>query len=128
MPSMFRTYTDDNGVEISCNSHPIENLTHPAAAQRPAHSHWMAGQDGREGYMEPAAESLVHMTKDRVLGHLGRPGAMTFEGDLLPRSDRVPREQASQGIEKHAPGCWCSECPPPMQTAAPAAPAKTYRK
>lgn len=125
MAKMFREYTDDNGVTTSCNAHPTSDFTHPPAAQRPAHPHWMAGEDGHGGYLEPAAETLVHKAKDRFLG---RPNAMTFEGDLLPRSERVSQAEAGRGVEKHAPGCYCALCQPPMQAAVSAPPAKTYRK
>lgn len=110
MAKMFRRYEDQNGVITSCNSHPSEEFTQPESDQRLARPHWMAGHDGREGYLEPAATTLVHKAKDRVLGTGARPGMMTFEGDLLPRSERVSREQAGRAVEGHAPGCWCPLC------------------
>ena len=111
MAKMFRTQTDDNGVSIDSNSHPMSEFTPPSSEQRPAYPHWMAGEDGQGGYLEPPAETIIHRTKDRVIGGQGsRPGAMTFGSDLLPRSERVSREEAGHGVEKHAAGCWCELC------------------
>ena len=122
MARMFRDREDKNGVTISTNDHSAESYSHPPSEQRRSFPHWMAGEDDRSGYMEAPAESIVHKTKDRVIGGRGsRPGAMTFSGDLLPRSERLPRAEAGPAVEKHDPSCWCDLCHPPQQTAGPAA-------
>ena len=109
---MFHTTIDQNGVEVSRNCHSAESYSHPAAEQLPACPHWMAGNGDsgpRGGYLEPPAENLVHKTKDRMLERLGRPGAgMTFEGDLLPRAERV--SPTPRPTEHHAANCWCDWC------------------
>jgi len=126
MAEMFRKCVDQNGVEISGNSHPVTDYGHSANEQRPSQPHWMAGYDGFGGYTEPPAETIVHKTKDRVIGgQRSRAGAMIFEGDLLPRSERVPREEAGRPIEKHDPSCWCDLCHPPQP---PTEPVKAYRR
>jgi hypothetical protein len=126
MAQMFRDRKDENGVTISDNSHSAESYSHPAIEQTPAYPHWMAGESGRSGYMEPPAEGLVHKTKDRVIAGQGsRPGAMTFCGDLLPRSERLPREEAGRGVERHDPSCWCDLCHPPQP---PSGPVKAYTR
>jgi hypothetical protein len=131
MAKMFRDRVDENGVGISDNSHSAESYGHPLSEQRPAHPHWMAGEDGHGGYLEAPAKGIVHKTKDRMLTHLGRPpGAMTFDGDLLPRSERMTRQEAGPGPaagEMHDPDCWCDLCHP-MQSSVPSGPAKMYRR
>jgi len=124
MPGMFHDSTDENGVTISSNSHSAESYSHPLSEQVPARPHWMAGGSGHEGYMEPPAKDLVHKTKDRVFGN---PGLKGVDGDLLPRSERIPRKEAGQGVEIHDPSCWCDLCHP-SQMAVPAGPARVYRK
>jgi hypothetical protein len=114
---MFHESTDENGVEISSNCHSAASFGHPLAEQVPGRPHWMAGESGSGGYMEPPAQSIVHKTKDRIIGGQGsRPGAMSFDGDLLPRSERLPRAEAGRGVEVHDPSCWCDLCHP-LQTA-----------
>lgn len=122
MSKMFHERKDDNGVEISSNAH---SYGPSSSEQLPSRPHWMQGMDGRDGHMEPPTEGIVHKTKDRVLGRLGRPGAMIFEGDLLPRSERLPREEAGRGVEVHDPSCWCDKCHPPQQAPGPTT---AYRK
>jgi hypothetical protein len=129
MSEMFRKQIDQNGVEIDSNSHTAQSYGHPPSEQLPSSPHWMAGTDGRGGYMEPPAEGLIHKTKDRIIGGQGsRPGAMSFSGDLLPRSERLPRAEAGRGVEIHDANCWCDLCHPPMGTSAPNAAPTTYRK
>ena len=115
MAKMFRKADDLNGVEYSTNSHPASEYTQAESDQKPARPHYMAGQEGRGGYMEPAAEDMVHKAKDRVIGGVdGRPGAMSFSGDLLPRADRIGERMH----EKHAAECWCDKCRPQTQDNA----------
>ena len=131
MSRMFHDQVDSNGVTISLNSH---SYGPPSADQVPGRPHWMAGRNGHDGYMEPPAEGIVHKTKDRVIAGQGsRPGAMSFDGDLLPRSERVPVSQASRGVEVHDPSCWCELCSKAKMranagmAAVPSAP-RIYRK
>lgn len=125
MAKMFRERRDENGVEVSSNSHSAESYGHPLSEQCPARPHWMAGEDGRGGYMEPPADGIVHKTKDRMLSRLGRPGAMIFDGDLLPRAERMPRAEAGP-LPAHDPSCWCDLCHPPSPPSN--APATAYSR
>lgn len=123
MTKMFRTRKDENGVDISTNDHPAAEYAHPPAEQRPARPHYVPGEDNRGGYVEAPVESIVAKTRDRVIGGEGsRPGAMSFSGDLLPRSERVPRDQASRGVELHDPSCWCDLCCKARENSAPSSP------
>jgi hypothetical protein len=128
MAGTFRTRTDANGVKISDNSHSAESYSHPLSEQRPAFPHWMAGEDGQSGYMEPPARGIVHKTKDRMLTQLGRPGAMIFDGDLLSRSERMTQKEVGRPDEPHDSSCWCEECRPFQQANMPMAPVKAYRR
>lgn len=93
MARMFHEHEDENGVAISSNCHPASEFGPPAADQRPGWPHMMiSGSTGP--YIDPPAQDLVHKQKDRVLMRLGRPGVgMCFDGDLLPRSERMPKEK-----------------------------------
>jgi hypothetical protein len=117
---MFRDRIDQNGVEISSNSHSAASYGHPLPEQVPGQPHWMAGENGR-GYIEAPAENIVHKTKDRVIGRSGRPGAMIFDGDLLPRSERISSKEAGRGVEVHDPSCWCELCRPSQAANTPVA-------
>lgn len=89
MAKMFRTYTDENGVTSSCNSHAAEDYG-PAAKDM-----------ARYGYpgTAPVSPNIVEDTRHRVLYRLGRPGAMGFDGDLLPRADRIPKSDSTETEE-----------------------------
>jgi hypothetical protein len=130
MADTFRTRTDQNGVETSDNSHSAESYSHPLSEQKPAHPRWMTGEDDRGGYMQPPVESIVEKTRDRVVGSRSHLGAMTFGSDLLPRSERISREEAGPGVERHDPSCWCDMCHPPQMAASMevAAPSPRHRR
>lgn len=118
MARMFHEDVDDNGVSRSTNAHSHGPLP---SDQVPSRAHWTGGMDGsHEGHMEPPAEGIVRKTRERVLGRIGSPGAMIFGSDLLPRSERLSREEASKGIEIHDPSCWCDKCHPPQPPPGPA--------
>lgn len=86
MAKMFRTYTDENGVTTSCNSHAAEDYG-PAPEDM-----------ARSGYpgIAPVSPNIVEDTRERMLFRLGRPGAMNFDGDLLPRADRIDKKDSRE--------------------------------
>ena len=86
MAKMFRNYTDDNGVTTSCNSHAPEDYGPAPADMRSSFPYRFASD-------APATPNIVQDTRDRVLFRVGRPGAMNFDGDLLPRAERLENSQ-----------------------------------
>ena len=86
MAKMFRTYTDENDVTTSCNSHAAEDYG-PAAKDM--------AQSGYPGIAH-VSPNIVQDTRDRMLFRLGRPGAMSFDGDLLPRADRIAKKDSRE--------------------------------
>ena len=91
MAKMFRNYTDDNGVTTSCNSHAPEDYGPAPADMRTKYPIIVRDSEGVS--IVPAALNIVQDTRDRVLFRVGRPGAMNFDGDLLPRAERLENSQ-----------------------------------
>lgn len=83
----FHTYRDQNGVTMSANCHSEQEFGPAPSSTRPSFPHLMLGPEGP--YVDPAPESIVHKTKDKVLFRLGSTGGMTYSGDLLPRAERI---------------------------------------
>ena len=87
MKDTFHQSKTANGVPYSCNAHPAEEFGPAPSTTYPGFPHMMIGSEGP--YVDRAAESIVHKTKDKVLFRLGSTGGMTFSGDLLPRAERI---------------------------------------
>ena len=84
MAKMFGECEDENGVAYSSNAHnerEYEPRVSDLTPDSPRYN-WTP-----EGYKEDTTQRpLTRRTMDRVYN---RPGAMQFEGDLLPRADRI---------------------------------------
>lgn len=90
----FHTYRTANGVPYSCNAHPVQEFGPAPSDTKPGFPHLMRGAEGP--YIDAAAESIVHKTKDRVLFRLGSTDGMSYSGDLLPRAERIDEGKSSE--------------------------------
>lgn len=102
----FHNFRDINGVKASWNSHPEKEFFPPQSDMRTRHD-WSRQSESIEGgsgtspmaspcgcgscgfglESMPPRMALADRTRENVLS--ARPGAMIFEGDLLPRADRL---------------------------------------
>lgn len=85
MARMFDSCDDENGVRLDSNAHPEAEYEHKASdwnEQRPRYQ-YVEGQGFTE---DRTQEPITRRTMERVYN---RPGAMQFEGDLKPRSERM---------------------------------------
>jgi hypothetical protein len=86
MAKMFGEYTDQNGVEIGCNAHPVTD--YESRPLKPSYHHMMWDSElGR--YVEKPGSNIAHRTKDQVFRHIGdRVGTMSFTTELAGPGDR----------------------------------------
>jgi len=92
---MFRSYADLNGIPTSCNSHDEVEFEPPPSQLAPVSERYAYNRSTGNYEQVPPPDSLVERTRERMLNSLGNGrGGMVFEGDSLPRADRIPLDRA----------------------------------